>query len=144
MPDPLTHVGLAYLGGRIARVRAAMPALLVGAIAPDVLTYVPGLGRLSHTPVVLALAAYAGAMLFHTRDRRVVFAALLVSTWFHLGLDTLQDHIAGGYLLLFPFSWREFEAHLIDPEATLLYLPWLLGAIGALELALYLRRRVVG
>ena len=143
MPDPLTHVCLTWLGGRAARLRAAMPALLVGALLPDVLYVVPWIASVSHTPLALVVVAYAGALLFRARDRRAVFLGLVAGAWSAVGLDVLQDHLTGGYMLLFPFYWGEFEAHVIDPEGSVLWLPYIVGGTLLVELALYLRRRLL-
>ncbi len=142
MPDPVTHVCLTWLGGRAARLRVAMPALLVGALLPDALYCVPWIATISHTPLALVVAAYAGAMLFRALDRRAVFLGLIAGSWFAVALDVRQDHLSGGYMLLFPFSWREFEAHLIDPEGSVLYLPYIVGGTLLVELALFLVRRM--
>jgi len=152
MPDPLSHVCFALLVGRAARFRRGLAAFVIGTFLPDLLTSAPTvlLGSVtywfwvpSHTPVGVLVWAYALSLLFRREDRRVTFACLLAGGWLALALDALQDHIAGGYMLLFPFSWAQYELHLIAPEASILWLPYLVGLTGLAELLLWLKRRRV-
>lgn len=148
MPDPLSHVCLAWLVGRGLRLRRGTVALIIGTFLPDFLTAAPAavVGGYwffgpAHTPVGVLVWAYAGSLLFRQADRRLVFGCLVGGGWLALALDALQDHVGGGYMLLFPFSWAEFEAHLIPPEASLFWLPLLLAAVALVEAVLWFRRR---
>ena len=150
MPDPLSHVCLAYLAGRASRLRRSMPTFLVGTLLPDILTSTPaallgGQGYWffapAHMPVGVLLWGYAASLLFRREDRGLVFGSLVAGGWLALALDLLQDHIAGGYMLLFPFSWREFELHLVSPEASIAWLPILVPAAALVALVDFLRRR---
>lgn len=151
MPDPLSHVCIAYLVGRAARLRRWVVVFVVGTFLPDFLTAAPSVlfggywyFAAAHTPVGALVWGYALCLLFREGERRSAFACLVAGGWLAIGLDALQDHISGGYMLLFPFSWHEFELHLIDPEGSLAWLPFLLGGIAALELVLWLCRRRSG
>ena len=148
MPDPLSHVCLAYLVGRGMRLREGLAVFLVGTLLPDLLASGPAavvggywFWAPAHTPVGVLVWGYAGSLLFRREDRRWAFLWLASGGWLALGLDALQDHISGGYMLLFPFYWGEYELHLIHPEASLSWLPYLLGAVALVELWAWLRRR---
>jgi hypothetical protein len=148
VPDPLTHVCLAYLVGRAARLRRGLVAFLIGTLLPDLLTSAPTtvLGGYwfwapAHTPMGVLVWGYAASLLFRREDRRLTFGCLVAGGWLALALDAFQDHISGGYMLLFPFSWAEYELHVIGPEASLSWLPYLVGAVGLVELCGWLRRR---
>jgi len=136
VPDPLTHVCIAYLAGRAVRLRRGLAVFLIGTLLPDVITSVPStvLGGYwffapAHTPVGVLVWGYAASLLFRREDRRLAFICLAAGGWLALALDALQDHVAGGYMLLFPFSWAEYELHLIGPEASLSWLPFLVPAV---------------
>jgi len=148
VPDPLTHVCIAYLAGRAVRLRRGLAAFLIGTLLPDVLTSVPTtvLGGYwfwapAHTPVGVLVWGYAASLLFRREDRRLAFACLVAGGWLAVALDVLQDHISGGYMLLFPFSWAEYELHLIGPEASLSWLPFLVPAAVLVALLDRLGRR---
>jgi hypothetical protein len=149
MPDPFTHVSLAYLLGRATRQGRLVAVFVLGTFLPDALTAAPTLvipdsywfWAPAHTPVGVVLWAYALALFFRREERRGVFLALVGGGWLAIALDLFQDHISGGYMLLFPFFWREYEFHVFAPEASLYAAPFLAGAIAAVELVVRWRRR---
>jgi len=149
MPDPLSHLCIAWLVGRAAWLRRWLVVFLIGTFLPDFLTSAPTVmvggywfWAVAHTPVGAVLWAYAISLLFREAERRSAFLCLVTGGWLAIGLDVLQDHISGGYMLFFPFSWREFELHLIHPEGSLDWLPWLVAGVILVELARALHRRL--
>jgi hypothetical protein len=134
--DLVTHLCTALLPGALLRSRIT-PVVAFGTVLPDLFgRAVPlALERLYdrgwpvppellwpwsalHEPVGWALVSALGCTLFVEKQRKRVLGALCLGGALHTGLDVLQDHHGEGYLLLAPFSARDFELGLIGSEAT--------------------------
>jgi hypothetical protein len=134
--DLVTHLCTALLPGALLRAPLA-PVVAFGTVLPDLFgRAVPlALERLYlrgwpvppqllwpwsalHEPVGWALVSLMGAALFVPQQRWRVLGALWLGGALHTGLDLLQDHHGEGYLLLAPFSTRDFELGLMGSEAT--------------------------
>jgi hypothetical protein len=136
VPDVVTHAAVGFLlkagtgGGRV-------PVFLLGSLLPDLLSYVPGAAIAwfsqhvwhlpawsvyfwypFHLPVGVLATSLAVAYLFPEAGRGRVFLELAAAGLLHLLLDLLQFHLGPGYLLLFPFSDKDFEFGLIGSEST--------------------------
>jgi hypothetical protein len=147
--DGVTHLASAYLlrapaGGR------HVPVFVLGAVLPDLVSRVPALAAEEavrqgvpvpqalvwcwtplHLPAGILLVSLLLPFLFAEEERPAVCCALLGGGALHVALDLLQRHVGLGYLLLFPFSSRDFEVGLLGSEATVWAAP-LLAAAAAL------------
>jgi hypothetical protein len=135
MPDLLTHLIIAQGCRKVAQGIPLSSWFLVGTILPDVLTrpiniVFPSLFWFFmplHTPVGLLLVCALISHILPASHRWSVFYNLLGGAALHLFLDVFQKHIAGGYYLLFPFSWSSYEVGLLWPETSLYLLPVWVG-----------------
>ena len=144
MADGLSHLAIAWAGGRAfdARVRAV---LIIGTLLPDIL-YKTGLYMLqgstwfceaSHAPLVMLVAAYAGALLFEESFRRRAFLALWIGTWLHLLIDAGKTYAGEGVIMwAFPFSMDRFEFGWYEPNETVYLILPALALAGIVELGL--------
>lgn len=149
MPDLLTHFVTAYGTRELEARRRLSYWFLIGAVLPDVLTrpwtiVMPSSYWFTmpfHTPIGLLLVSLSISLLVAGRVRSGVFFNLLVGSYLHVVLDILQAHIAGGYYLFFPFSWRSFEVGIMWPEDSLYLLPlWIVLGIFFLIRRVYVER----
>ncbi len=127
MPDWLAHVLFAYvlckvLGFKFKTFRRGeyVAIVMLGSLVPDVVK----IGMLFdlfniwiwdcieplHTPAGSLLVSALISLLF--RDS-IVFPLLVLGFATHYFLDFLMGHVSGGMLLLFPFSWNEYQLGLI-------------------------------
>lgn len=155
MADLVTHTCVAVLA-KVIPGRPNVATFVLGTCLPDLLSRVPSMGltwlRWSlpaipewliyvwgplHMPVGIVLASFLGAFAFPEAGRRVVFLNLLGGGALHLLVDMLQRHLGVGYLLLFPFSWWDYEFGVIGSEDTVRIVPILLPVTVA---AVYWRR----
>ncbi len=159
MADLVTHIAVGHLLKRTSR-RPEHPLIFaLGACLPDLLGRVPGLLAAGldnligielapyfafgvdalHTPIPYTLCCLFFAYLVQEPQRRMVFWNLTLGGFTHFAVDLPQTHIAGGYRLLFPFSWFELELQWFSTEASLKVAPWL--ALAALGVELWFQRR---
>ncbi len=139
MPDLATHISIAYLVNK--KLKLSTPLILFGAVLPDIsralLIIFPAYWYefdVLHTPLASLLMIALFSLLFKPGARRVAVLAIFLGVVSHYLLDLFQTHFAGGYLWLFPFSTASWEAGLITPESSLLFLPFLLILVGVLVL----------
>ena len=162
MADLVTHTCVAFLV-KAGWDRYAPPAtpqiatFVLGTCLPDLLGRVPSMGltwlRWSapwipewlvyvwgplHMPIGIAIAAYTCAFVFPEANRRASAWNLLGGGMLHMGVDLLQHHFGVGYLLLFPFSWWDYEVGCIGSEDTVKIVPVL---VPITLLVAWLRRR---
>jgi hypothetical protein len=141
MPDLITHTAMVYVLVRPWWRQSVRVLFYIGALLPDVLSrpfYIlwPALSPFTvalHTPIFVLLFVLFIAQWFTAPLRPLVRATLLSGCALHFLLDIFQKHIDGGYLLLFPFSWRFTDFGLFWPEATTQFAPWLLVVIIVIE-----------
>jgi len=148
VPDLLTHAGL----GVLLRIRASRSPLVwfvVGSCLPDLASRLLGLGMvtaswifgfrvsasvleatgLAHVPLPYLVLCLLLALLLPHTVRSVAFANLSLGGLVHLGLDTLQTHLNGGYYLLYPLSMRRMELGWIETSDSLGLLPYLVPVV---------------
>ena len=139
MPDLLTHALVGYLTTRPRRYRELF---FVGLVLPDLLGRLPMVFykksywfiNPGHTPMGVLLGAYLMTFLFEARVRTVIFRNLLIGASIHLFLDMLQKHLTAAYFWFFPFTWKTFEIPLFWPEQSIYAIPFVLAAIGVVQL----------
>lgn len=135
MPDLISHIGFGYLVGYRYKSSSWMALFLAAMILPDVVTravYIvfPQLYwfvKPMHTPLGVILLSVLISGFFHKKARNKVMLYICAGGMLHIFLDTLQKHMHGGYLLLFPFSWQPHEIGLIWPGETIYFTPmWIM------------------
>ena len=118
MPDLIIHLAASRLGALPVRSEPVRLGMLLGAALPDVMS--KGLVYLTasptwfvmptHAPLVYLIIAYASSLLFDARDRRPLFAGLVIGGWLHLLVDYGKDHLMPRTLpLWFPFRIDLYE-----------------------------------
>lgn len=157
MADLVTHTCVAYLVKPGAPWRATF---ILGTCVPDLLGRVPSMGLTTlrwslpaipewliyvwspfHMPAGVVLSSFLLAFLFPESGRRAAFGWLVGGGLLHIGVDLLQRHFGVGYLLLFPFSWMDFEIGWIGSEDTVRIVPLLVPLTLAVA---WWRRRKAG
>ena len=149
MPGLLSHATVGLFIRSRAR-RSALVWFVVGSCLPDLASRLPGLGLalaawlvefevplpvleatgLCHNPLPYLVLCGLVTLCLPMDLRRVAGINLAAGGLLHLGLDTAQSHLNGGYYLLYPFSLERFELGLIESDASLTLLPYLLlGAV---------------
>ncbi|MBI4860320.1 MAG: hypothetical protein HY815_08670 [Candidatus Riflebacteria bacterium] len=161
MPDLLGHVAVARLALELAGVAAVLergePAsedarlacFYLGSILPDLVTrpfhiLFPGCTayvEVLDSPFCLALWALMLSQAFAGPLRRAALRCLSAGIATHVVIDLVQRHIAGGYMLLFPFSVATPTWGLLWPEQSV-GLSLALAAVAlVVEIAARRRRR---
>jgi hypothetical protein len=144
MADLITHTCTALLWKAASR-KPHVAIFVAGTCAPDLFGRVPTMGLTAirptfpwipewaiyawaplHMPFGILLASYLLSFLFPEASRRVAFTNLIGGGLLHMAVDLLQFHFGVGYLLLFPFSFWDFELGWIGSETTVLIVPVLL------------------
>lgn len=142
MPDTFTHLLIVIPIGRKFFQRPWRSMYYLGAVLPDVLSR--GLSSLLrnahdyfmpfHTPIGLAVFVIFFITFFEKLYWKKVAFYLSMGIAFHFILDALQSHIyGGGYIWLFPFSWRTYNTGLFEPDTSLYFLPVLFAIIFFIE-----------
>ncbi len=122
-----------------------------GAILPDLVSKPPTIVfpgqdvywfvQPTHAPIAVALMGFALVMFLEERLRGRFLMLLGLGIASHYLLDLMQKHLLGGaYYWLFPFSWITFNIPVFWPSDTVLAIPFLLLAVGVMEV-LSARRR---
>ncbi len=150
MPDLMTHFTASYLLKRAIAPKLNMVPFLMGATLPDILAYVPlviaasippglfpeGSGDLAyfflpfHSLFGFFLFSWLLALLFPREARFGVFINLVFGGLLHFGMDALQVQHGETTILFFPFSWRPLQLELIETEASLFILPYIVILAG--------------
>ena len=129
MPDWLAHVLFAYILCRVLGIKFKVfsnentAIVMVGSLIPDIVKIglVFDLAGVEiwdfitplHTPAGSLLVAALISLLF---CNLTVFLLLVIGFTIHYVLDFLMGHVSGGMLLLFPFSWGEYQLGLIQSD----------------------------
>jgi hypothetical protein len=159
MADLITHTCAAVLW-KAATGRPHVATFVLGTCVPDFLGRVPSMALTVmrwklpwipewlvylwvpfHVPVGVVVAAYALSFAFPEEGRRATFANLVGGGLLHIAVDLLQRHFGVGYLLLFPFSFWDFELGWIGSEDTVRIVPLLLPLTAAAAWARWRRPR---
>jgi hypothetical protein len=128
-----------------------VPVFVLGSLLPDLVSRVPAAAALFvnqhffpvpafwvyfwnpfHLPLGILLTCCGVSFLFPQQRRATVLPQLLAAGALHLLLDVLQRHTGLGYMLLYPFSTRDFEVGIIGSEASVGLAPFLLILVAAL------------
>jgi hypothetical protein len=129
MPDWLAHILFAWILCRVSGIkfrifnRENTAIVMVGALIPDIVKVglIFDLMNIEiwdfiaplHTPVGSLLSAALISLLFYDLT---VFLLLTSGFTTHYMLDMLLGHVSGGMLMLFPFSWEEYQLGLIQSD----------------------------
>lgn len=122
------HVGPFALGAVIPDFGARLPAIALERLNRagwPIPAWTMHPWTVLHVPLGAALAAVIVALMFPEADRRPVAAWLLAGVALHFGLDVLQFHYEGGYMLLYPVTTAGFECGFMGSEATVPWAPYL-------------------
>ena len=143
MADLLTHAAIAYACARPAE-PGVRGIFVAGTVLPDVL-YKAGLylfggatwfSEPTHSPLILIVVAYAGALLFAQERRRTAFVALWLGSWLHVLIDVGKSYLGEGVILwAFPFSMDRVELGLYYSEETIYFILPALGLALVMEVA---------
>lgn len=135
MPDLITHTAIPYLFKDRLHISKGTPVFLVGALLPDIISRIPLLlfpelfwiYATWHSPVLLILFTYLFS-LFFDNERSRIFYLLCFGSAIHLFLDLFQKSMTnGGYFLLFPFSWTDWQFNILWSGEIMVLIPlWLL------------------
>ena len=127
MPDWVSHIGTAYLGGRFAGI-IEIQFVLLGAVLPDVVMPVFVAVDLWHYPLshyefayllafqslfIVSLLA-AGLAMLHAYKFRC-FLLIFVGALSHFILDVLETDIDCGLRIFYPFSYWSWSPGLLKP-----------------------------
>jgi len=120
MPDWTTHVIAGWITGKATKSDVSL--VVVGSLLPDIFKIqlvfnamqidTHGFFDPIHTPCGTLLIALLLSLLFKMAGRAFIFLIMGAST--HYFLDFFLMHTAGGMKLLFPFSWEEYQLHIIS------------------------------
>lgn len=129
MPDWITHILIGLIIAEIFNIKRKS-LIVIGAILPDILVKlellsvffpvdkyaITWLFNPLHTPLGMALFSLLLVPLFNF-DKYKTYFLLFIGWCSHLLSDLLNKHILlGQNLLLFPFSWQNFELGLVWPD----------------------------
>ncbi len=141
MPDLFTHFALGYYISKLNVFAGLGSVFVLGNILPDLFTRAMGilfsfLGLSSvfgmfflftHTPFGLLFFVYLLSFLFEEEIRFKVFITMLLGSFLHLFLDTMQGSFYYSLdFLLFPFSFQTFSLNLFYYNDTTYIAPFLL------------------
>jgi hypothetical protein len=122
MPDWFTHTLAGWITGKTAKRDIAL--VVIGSLIPDLvkinlLFFWLGVNdhhffEPLHTPVGALLVA--GIVAFSFKNAREVFIPLVIGVSTHFILDFFLYHVQGGIKLLFPFTWDEWQYHLVRSD----------------------------
>ena len=119
MPDWLTHSITGWVIGRAWKKRVSI--VVIGALLPDLVKIQLIFDFLNidthhffdalHTPITTIFVALAISTLFP--DIMEAFILFYAGALSHYFLDFFLEHPYGGMRLFYPFSWNEYQLHLI-------------------------------
>jgi len=129
MPDWITHILIGLIIAEVFNIKRKS-LVVIGSILPDILVKLELVSVLTpvdkyaitwlfnplHTPIGMILFSLLLVPLFNLGRYKIYF--LLFIGWAsHLLSDLINKHVLlGQNLLLFPFSWKNFELGLIWPD----------------------------
>lgn len=149
MADWLIHYATGRVAATAARGTVLREALLLGVVLPDLTSKafdyaidMDWAANASHAPLLWAAMAYVAAHLFRAPLRPAAFAGLLLGGWLHIAVDLGKETMGRGAITLgYPFSLAWQDLGWYTWENTIMYAPWGLGAILAVEGVEWWRRR---
>jgi hypothetical protein len=123
MPDWLTHSLVGWITGKTTKLEISL--VVIGTLLPDIsklyLVFDWLLKRKTesfflpiHTPVGAILIACIIALFFQDMKKALIPLGAGIAT--HFILDLFLINVSGGMLLLFPFSWNEWQLSLIRSD----------------------------
>jgi hypothetical protein len=125
MPDWVTHIAVAWTLCRVLSFKfkefnsANTLIVITGALIPDISKVALGLRLFGidsdyfatiHVPAGSFIVAGIFSLLFPEKKKAFLFLGLGILT--HYILDGLLEHVSGGMILLFPFSWWSWQLEL--------------------------------
>jgi len=131
MPDWIAHILFAYILSEVLSFKfnalkegRYVALVMVGSLIPDLvkIEIIFDLAGMDvsefleplHTPAGALLSASLISLLFY--GTIFVFSLLSLGLTTHFALDLLLKHVSGGMLMLFPFSWNEYQLGLIQSD----------------------------
>jgi len=118
MPNWVVHIAAVEIFPK-RWLEAGLSYLILGAVLPDMARFsvvlfnfldiqtTPfGFFEAFHTPFIMAIMAFAIALL--TKRKARVFSMVFMGAMLHLFCDILEPRIGGGIILFYPFNYREF------------------------------------
>jgi len=148
MPDWLTHTLIGWITGKTTKLDVSL--VVIGALIPDIsklsmlFDWVLSRGLTNflnpiHTPVGAFLIVCVIALFFE--DTKKVFLYLGVGVMTHFIFDIFLLNVSGGTLLLFPFSWDEWQLGFIRSDDYTMTIFAIIAAIGAYSIFYYYQER---
>ena len=122
MPDWLTHTIAGWMTGKTTKMDISL--VIIGSLLPDLIKInlifdvlkinTHGFFDPLHTPIGSLLVAGSISFLFPKVKEAFLFLSVGIVT--HFILDFFLEHTSGGMKILFPFSWEEWQIHVIRPD----------------------------
>jgi len=123
MPDWLTHSLVGWITGKTTKLEVSL--IVIGALVPDiskialVFKWIFNKDFLSlfypiHTPLGALLIIGFLSLFFLDYKKTLLLLGMGVAT--HFILDFLLMNTSGGMILLFPFSWEQWQLQLIRSD----------------------------
>jgi hypothetical protein len=135
MPDWLTHTLVGWITGKTTKLEVSL--IVIGALVPDiskielVFNWIFNKDVLSlfypiHTPLGAFLIIGILSLFFHDYKKTLLLLGIGVAT--HFILDLLLMNTSGGMILLFPFSWEQWQLQLIRSDDYLITIAAVIAA----------------
>jgi membrane-bound metal-dependent hydrolase YbcI (DUF457 family) len=158
LPDWISHIVTGHITSRAGGGRFFYGALLLGSVLPDIISYLPWKGMLLivgkttllrealycaiplHSMPASITAALMVSFFFREELRGKVLASLTAGLVLHILMDLSQYQYDGGYLLLAPFSYDNYQIGLFWNDRWPFWIAALVPA-GVLVELLYRRSR---
>jgi len=136
MPDWLTHSLVAWITGK--PIKQEVSLVVIGSLIPDIFKLHPIFDWFVkgdtqnfflplHTPVGALLIACVISLFFHDIKKTIVLLGIGITT--HVILDLSLVNASGGMLMLFPFSWDEWQLGLIRNDDYMITIYAILAAV---------------
>lgn len=136
MPDWLTHSLVGWMVGKTTKQEITL--VIIGSLIPDIYKFFLVFDLFLknntvnfflpiHTPFGAILIASVIALFFV--DIKKAFILLVIGLTTHLILDFLLLNVCGGMLLLFPFSWEQWQLSLIRSDDYMITIYAIIAAV---------------
>lgn len=136
MPDWLTHSLVGWIIGKTTKLEVSL--IVIGALVPDiskitiVFDWIFNIDTLAlfypiHTPLGSLLIIGILSLFFHDYKKTLLLLGIGVTT--HFILDFLLINTSGGMILLFPFSWEQWQLQLIRSDDYLVTIAAVIAAL---------------
>ena len=148
MPDWFTHTVVGWITGKAIKMEVGL--IVVGSIIPDIkyinLAFLKLFNVNLHTYLdvfhtLIGAFLIAGIFSLFFKNFKKAFIAFSIGITTHFILDLLLTHTTGGMKLFFPFSWSEWQFHLIRSEDYRMTIIALFAAIIVYVLYYYIEKK---